>query len=277
MLEKLRAYWQSRGATATLRYMVDRLQFAISPPETASETRTRVSGELAERLNHEVISGLFTGMRFLPYATWGRGDRGGQLLGLYEQEVQQIIADHHANYDTLIDLGAADGYYAVGCVFKQLFRHCYAFEANESSRSHVKALASLNHVESRIDILGLATSESLLQIPEEVRQRTFVIIDIEGAEFQLVTPQLVSQFTRAFFVIELHPPPGPAGLQSIDKLKDAFVPTHELWTVTQGPRDPNRFPILSAYHDHERWLIASENRAHRMEWLVAKPRQENFS
>jgi hypothetical protein len=272
ILARVWTYLATHGVLSTLSYVRARLGFALSPPETASETRARLARSLSEQLSHTVISGLFTGMTLLPDTTWGRGDRAGQLLGLYEQEVQAVIEAEAPGYDCLIDIGAGDGYYAVGCILKSLFRHCHAFEISDASRKSIQQLALQNEVADRITIHGAATVDALMALPPACRESAFVLIDAEGAEFDLLTAGLICGFPHAFFVIELHPSCVSNGAAAVADLCARMSATHQVSRIAQGARDPNRFEVLRHLHDNERWLIASENRGQLMEWLIASPR-----
>jgi hypothetical protein len=272
MLSKVRSYLSSHGLKATLGYLVARAGFVITPPETASETRVRLSNAICRHLDYKVISGVFTGMTLLKDSTWGRGDRGGQLLGLYEQEVQTCIHSNCSHYGTLIDVGAADGYYAVGCLFAGLFDRCIAFEANDSSRRSIRELALVNGVVDRLALNGICNQESLLSLPLEVRRDSFLLVDIEGGEYELLSDAVIAAFQGSFFVIELHPFACADGEAATVKLCQRFEATHVVERVGQGARNPNQFHALMHLHDHERWLLASENRGQWMEWLIAHPR-----
>jgi hypothetical protein len=271
MLVKVLNYLQKRGLRSTVAYVFARLQFVVSPPETPGDLRSRLATSLSRDLNHTVISGLFQGLVMQPTTTWGTGDRASHLLGTYEQEVQSIIAVNAGLYDCLIDIGAADGYYAVGCITKDLFLHCHAFESVERSRSNILHLSMLNSVADRITIHGTATQDALLQLPESCAASAFLLVDIEGGEFELISSKLIHHFTSAYFVIELHPTTRPDGEREVSLLRERFSSTHQTWTVGQGARDPGQFEFLRHLHDNERWLLVSENRGQWMEWLIAKP------
>jgi hypothetical protein len=271
MLAKVLNYLRKRGLRSTLAYVFARLQFFLSPPETPGDLRSRLATSLSHDLNHTVISGLFQGLLMQPTTTWGTGDRASHLLGTYEQEVQSIIAANAGLYDCLIDVGAADGYYAVGCIAKQLFLHCHAFESVERSRSNIVHLSMLNGVADYITIHGTATHDALLQLPISCAASAFVLVDIEGGEFELLSSRLIRHFSSAFFVIELHPATRPDGERAVAQLRERFLATHLTWTIGQGPRDPSQFECLRHLHDNERWLLVSENRGQWMEWLIAKP------
>ncbi|MFN9623916.1 MAG: hypothetical protein ACK587_13965 [Cyanobacteriota bacterium] len=271
MLNKVFSYLRDKGLRSTLTYILARFNFLVSPPETPGELRARLARDLSCQLNHTVIAGLFTGLIMQPQATWGTGDRASHLLGTYEQEVQDIISTYGESYACLIDVGAADGYYAVGCMLKHLFEHCHAFEVVDRSRLNIRYLAELNQVSAAVTLHGAATSESLASLPLACRNNAFILMDIEGGEFDLLTHAVIRHFNHAFFVVELHPFAHPAGPSAVNNLRDRFRSTHETWTVGQGPRDPGQFDILRHLHDNERWLLVSENRGQWMEWLIAKP------
>jgi hypothetical protein len=272
MLSKALPYLARHGFSNTLRYVIARSKFIVSPPETAGEVRVRLSLALSEKLNNTVAAGLFAGMVLLPASTWGRGDRGSQLLGLYEQEIQDLIKTSSAACDCLIDVGAADGYYAVFSIFKNLFQSCYAFEASDESRHSIAQLAVLNGIIDKIVIHGFCSSEQLLVLPLSCRQRSFMLVDIEGGEFDLLSTEVISAFSKSIFAIELHPWAVPAGEQAVADLCNRFSRSHNIMKIGQGARDPNQFEFLRQLPDNERWLLASENRGQWMEWLIAQPR-----
>lgn len=216
-------------------------------------------------------------MTLLQDSTWVRGDRGGQILGLYEQEVQFCISSNCQPYGTFIDVGAADGYYAVGCLFASCFNRCIVFEQNDSSRLSIEKLAIVNMVSESITISSACTRESILDLSEDVRNNSFLLIDIEGGEYELLTDEVIALFQGSFFVIELHPFASHDGETATDELCKRFFNTHTVQRVDQGARNPNQFHALKHLHDNERWLLASENRGQLMEWLVARPRAASDS
>jgi hypothetical protein len=272
MLSKALHYLGRHGLGKTLHYAFARATFVLSPPETANEARVRLSLALSEQLNNTVAAGLFAGMVLLPASTWGRGDRGSQLLGLYEKEIQDLIKTSYSSCDCLIDVGAADGYYAVGSIYKKLFQSCYAFEASDESRHSIARLAGLNGVGDKIVIRGFCSSEQLLALPLPCRERSFMLVDIEGGEFELLSAEVITAFSKAVFAIELHPWAVPAGEQAVAELCDRFSRSHNITKISQGARDPNQFEFLRQLSDNERWLLASENRGQWMQWLIAQPR-----
>jgi precorrin-6B methylase 2 len=64
-------------------------------------------------------------------------------------------------FDTLIDMGAAERYYAVGLAATTPVRRVVAFEAEERGRSLLKEMAVRNSVSTRIEIRGRCEAADL--------------------------------------------------------------------------------------------------------------------
>ena len=83
--------------------------------ETVSARSERISLETYDACNGEVKYGPFQGLSLNSKTGWGKSDLGAQCLGLYEKEIlDDIGSQEKGKYQTFIDIGAADGYYAVG-------------------------------------------------------------------------------------------------------------------------------------------------------------------
>jgi tRNA G37 N-methylase Trm5 len=72
-------------------------------------------------------------------------DRGGMILGMYEQEVITTLNQNRGRI--LINLGAGDGFYSIGGVKSGLFEESIAFEMRSESQSLIIENARLNGVE----------------------------------------------------------------------------------------------------------------------------------
>src|SRR5262249_25056615 len=150
-----------------------------------------------------VQSGPFAGMRF-PELAVGRGEMlVPQLLGAYEEELQPAFEEFASQeIDTIVDVGASDGYYAVGMALSWPAAAVTAYEMNPFPTRVCEALAAANGVRDRIELRGECTIAGLRQL--EVGARTFVLCDCEGAEAQLMDPQQVAWLSSALLIVELH-------------------------------------------------------------------------
>ena len=90
------------------------------------------------------------------------------------------------NYDTFIDIGAADGYYAIGAVFSNLFSKSICFEISEKGWIIIEENSILNGVYDRIKIFGIANTNSIKNVLKSDTE-ALILIDIEGDEFDLLS------------------------------------------------------------------------------------------
>src|ERR1035438_908140 len=88
-----------------------------------------------------VRSGPFAGMR------WGNRAVGSmvvpKLVGTYEKELASII-EHLPVFDLVIDIGAAEGWYAVGLLYRKAARKVVAFEQTENGQNGCRDNAKRN-------------------------------------------------------------------------------------------------------------------------------------
>lgn len=147
--------------------------------------RRHVSKKVYRQLQGKIAHGPFEGMAWLDVPGWGRSDQGVVVLGLYEQEVAHQLVTAPEQYQVFVDVGAADGYYAVGLLFAKRVRRSVAFEILPAARAAIQRLAARNGVEDRITILGAATGDfvSSLRAQGLSSTETLFLIDVEGAEF----------------------------------------------------------------------------------------------
>jgi len=192
---------------------------------------------------------------------------------MYEQEVLQELTKLSRGYDTFIDVGAADGYYAVGTLLSEQFHSCICFETDFRGQEAIRSLAELNKVYKRIDIFGQANSGFLSLLSStgfDLKRGGVFLFDIEGAEYSLLKDNVLQTLRTSSMIIELHDSsddPGSNNAQLIDRAGRYF--DHHV--ITCGARDPNSFPELADWTDDDRWLLCSESRAGLMKWLVLTP------
>jgi hypothetical protein len=127
-----------------------------------------------------------------------------KLLGIYERELHPIIARlAELGVQRVLNIGAADGYYAVGLcrVFPDL--RVVAFETEPRGREYVRAMAERNGVLPRVEIRGNCDVPSLQAALTDPRG-TLVLCDVEGYEDVLMDPEKVPGLRAAWLLVELH-------------------------------------------------------------------------
>lgn len=164
-----------------------------------------------------IMTGPFSGMK---YVTRGHcGAIAPRLIGCYETELSAIcqswIGQLSKEPATFVDIGAAEGYYAVGFLYSSPKCHTIAYEAEPSARQSLVELAETNHVSDRLETRGLASERELLLLLGTTPSVRFVMIDVEGAECDIITPKVAEQMTSAEIIIEAHETPYPGTLKTL--------------------------------------------------------------
>ena len=216
-----------------------------------------------------VLAGPFAGMKYVSSSV------GSQLLpkvlGTYELELQPIVETFCRHpLPLVVDVGAAEGYYAVGLAWRCPGVRCIAFEAEAEGRALLQELARLNGAEQKISIHGFCTPDALasaLTVPGE----TLLIVDVEGAEKELLDPVRLPSLRECHILVELHPQFHPDIAQEIST---RFASTHKLQLIHEQERMVHELPFgFIMRRLFGRWLIlaTSEYRPLRMAWLWMQP------
>lgn len=195
------------------------------------------------------------------------------LLGLYEQEVLTVLERSSRGRRVLIDVGAADGYYAIGALKSELFDRAICFEIDPYGRHVIELQAEANGVGGRILILGEAGCGFLTQARTAQafdNSEAVMLMDIEGGEFELLTEHMIEEMRGLILIVEIH----DFDSRSSDDVADLITrlqPHFSVDVITQSERNPNTFDELSEWSDDDRWLLCSESRRKRMTWIVCEP------
>ena len=208
-----------------------------------------------------IIGGPFEGMRYIPVANCSR--LMPKIIGCYESAIIAWIRDiPRHQYDVILDIGCAEGYYAVGFAFKQYAASVYAYDIEEGAIDYAKTLTQLNRVEERITFGGLCTAT---EIETTCTQRKALIFcDIEGAEDELLDPAKIPLLKQIDLIVESHDFIVPGMINTLIK---RFQVTHEIEIVGDRGIDLQEFPILKTMKKWLRSKIVNEGRAAGMMWV----------
>ena len=219
-----------------------------------------------------VCAGPFAGMKYV------RSSVGSvllpKLLGTYERELQPIVEQWCRQPNLLVvDVGAAEGYYAVGLTHRCPTVRCIAFEAEAAGRALIQEMARANGVEQQIDIRGFCTPKMLTDALAG-REEMLVIMDVEGAETELLDPVAVPALTECSILVELHPQ-YHAGI--IEQISTRFAQSHQQRLIHEQTRSVDDLPFgRLTLRLFGRWLVVAtaEYRPVRMAWLWMQPLRE---
>ena len=235
--------------------------------------RRRLSRTIFARLGGVVRYGSFAGLRWLDNPRWGRSEQGVMLLGLYEQEVLTNLVDAPAHYRVFVDVGAADGYYAVGLLHNGKVERSVAFELAPEGQQAIKLLAAENGVADRITVLGAASDRFVEDLAEQgiVSNETMFLIDIEGAEFRILTEEVFASLKDSLIIVETHAHIYPDPQTQLERLIQNASKTHTVTSWLPGARNPWPIKELDSFAEIDRWILCSEGRFEVQQWLRFDP------
>ena len=235
--------------------------------------RKRVSRRLYEQSSKAVEHGPFAGMKLIAFSHISSAPLALKLFGLYEREVVDFLVSQKG-MDTLINLGAGDGYFSVGLLRSGTVDRALSFEIDRKGREAIAQNAAQNGVADKVQIFGAADGSLLhsLQAEGVVPASTIFLCDIEGAEFAVVDDALAEFLADATFVIEIHDFLFADGAARLEALKTRLGRHHDVEMVKAGPADWRGIAELEALHDNARALVTSDGRKKLGLWLFARPK-----
>jgi hypothetical protein len=241
----------------------DRLNAALR--HLAKWRSSLIANTLRADLGPVIRSGPFAGMSYDVPAS--EGSYPARLLGVYEASLHPFIAQIIAMAPSLIvDIGCAEGYYAVGLARALPGTQVWARDASPAAQDLCRRLAAQNGVTDRVQVGGLFTHADLAVC---AARNTVLVVDIEGAEGDLLDPLLAPDLAGASILVECHDAFRP-GLTDI--LAARFRPTHHVTRIDRRLDDSALPPSAEAWSDMDRLLALWEWRAGPTPWLWMEPR-----
>jgi hypothetical protein len=210
--------------------------------------------QFVRRIGLEVRHGPFAGLRFPPRADGHASFLAAKLLGAYEREIHAALVEAiAAGPSRVVDVGAAEGYYAVGLAMLVDPRiEVLGFETDAGGRQVCREMAALNGVEGRVRLLGRCDPDALAaELPDEA----FVICDCEGYEVELLDPLRVPRLATATILAELHPLARP----EVERVMgDRFGATHDIVIVHPERREQSEWDELTGVDPRTAFRLLSE-------------------
>ena len=220
-----------------------------------------------------VLHGPFKGMKLNRRRWWGNLDLGSQCLGLYEKEILTLLCSDESpqNGACFVDIGAADGYYTTGALFSGMFSHAVAFEVDPRGRESIETSWRQNGSPGELQIFGEATAAALLGLPADLLEGAFVLVDVEGAEFEVLSDQVLHRLRASTVVVEIH--------NWVDQFEARYAAFLEsacsmfcIEVVAPVARNVHEYHELRDFTDDNRLLLVSERRPCQMRFLKLTPK-----
>jgi hypothetical protein len=174
------------------------------------------------------------------------------------------------NYSEIINIGCAEGYYAVGLAMRIKEAKVYAYDTDEDAITFCKQMAQLNNVFERVVTGPFCDKYTLQSIP--VTTKAFIICDCEGCEKELFKEEIVPLLANYDLLIEIH---DFIDIEISPVIEERFTNTHSI-EVIQSIDD-----IAKAYTYHyeeimdydlaTRRTLLAEHRPAIMKWFYLTP------
>jgi hypothetical protein len=233
-----------------------------------ADTARRLSPSL------KVLHGPFEGMRY------ARPEAAGsalvpKLLGSYERELHPTIEQWLTQeFSDLVDVGCAEGWYAVGMARRLPDLRVHAFDTDAVARGLCVEMAGVNGVTDRVTVQAHCDPQVLLALVSTLGPRALIVSDCEGYEATLFTPEVAHALAAHDLLIEVHDRDDPA---LGHRLRRTFAATHHA-SIVDSIDDTRKlrsydFAELDGLDELTRRDLLGEGRCMTMEWLILRSRQ----
>lgn len=234
-----------------------------------TEPRARVAWRITRRTRMKVAAGPFTGLRYVSRHSWTWPVPN--LVGSYESElhgeIERLIAERPHR---VVNIGAAEGYYAVGLARRLTDATVYAFDVDPAAREICADMARLNGVQDRVVIRGECNASDLQELGGP---GVLIISDCEGCELDLFRPDVAPALAQSTALVEMHDFVDPTISQT---LLSRFAKTHRAVVINSDPvKDAGPWEALRGLSATDQALAIDEQRPlnpYPMQWAVLRPR-----
>jgi hypothetical protein len=222
-----------------------------------------IQNTLLKKNGVRVQQGPLRGLNFVKEST--EGCHVAKLLGCYEQPLQPYLTRAiNRNYETLINIGCAEGYYAVGLAVAMPNTNSLAFDTDKKAQKSCFDLAVKNDVADRVKVGEKFNIEDFANYKSH---NALIFCDIEGAEKELLDPIKAPALVNLDIIVESHE--CLVGGITEDLIK-RFSSTHTIERIDDtGERSLEAAPKWFANLAHLDQLLATwEWRSGPTPWLI---------
>ncbi|MCB9810530.1 MAG: methyltransferase domain-containing protein [Candidatus Nomurabacteria bacterium] len=210
-----------------------------------------------------VSGGPFVGMKYIEESAGSVLFH--KLVGYYESILHPTLEQiKNEKYDTIIDIGCAEGYYLVGLGRYLSDVHLIGYDIDERALTLVEKLASENNLKNKVTLDKKCTPEKL---SAQITPNTLLICDAEGFEEKILNPEICPALLNVKkMIIETHDFAAP----SVEKkLKDRFSKSHEISSVTYQMAETDKYPFLQQIsNNRDLYYLLRERGEQEQVWLI---------
>ncbi|MDA8536875.1 hypothetical protein N9L23_05930 [Alphaproteobacteria bacterium] len=273
ILQKIKRYYLEYGITKTAKTITITALYFVGFRTSLSRYKSNVGLEIKQKTKGKVYSGEYLGMELSDNKSWNKSDLASLLLGCYELHIQKTLVKLCGGNKVFIDIGAADGFHAIGLARRGAVTKSICFEISRYGQKIIAENAVRNNVAQMVEINGIATEDKVIEVLKALPKNdtAVMLIDIEGGEYELVNNKLLGALRNHHLVIELHEFYSDQRRKSkllIENLSKHF----EIEILGPEALNPNDYSILDNMDDDKKWMALSEGRPSKMRWIVATPK-----
>ena len=220
-----------------------------------------------------VLNGPFKGLKYPKFKSRS-SSLYSKLIGSYEMELHSTIKQVIDNkYDQIINIGCAEGYYAVGLALRLPNAEILAYDIDSEARDLTLEMATLNGVSERVFINKNFDTNSFKKI--DFNKKTLIISDIEGYERYIFVPSVLNYLKKCSLIIETH---DWVDIQISSNLEKIFSPTHNIKSILSVGDNIKaktyKFKELKDADLLTKFRIFEEGRRFVDEWLIMSPKNK---
>jgi len=208
-----------------------------------------------------VQNGPFRGMQYIDEAFCS--SLVPKWLGIYERELNTCIEEALTlGFRTVVDIGAAEGYYAVGFAYRAPEARIYAFEIDSAGRALLRKMVESNGVSSRVEIEERCTIARLEAILRGNSSTLVILLD----------PIRIPDLKFCHILVEVHDFMISGLSQDIH---ERFETSHQITQIRHEERDRSELPYRTLYTAVVPSAVdfaLSERRPCGMTWYWMRPR-----
>jgi len=235
------------------------------------ERRERLSEKIINLFDNTIRYGPFKGLKLSNNISWGLTDRAAMLFGIYEKEVLDWLSSLSEKRKYFIDLGAADGYYALGMIKSKKCEFSFCYEILEESQKVIHDNAKLNNLSDKIEVRGEASKNFVDDFSSNELDNAIIFVDVEGHEFSIFNKDVLKKCRNAIMIVELHEWLIKDGTNKLKIFIKNAKQYFDISFLTTSSRDLSNYEELKYWNDTDRWLLCSEGRGRLMSWCILEP------
>ena len=272
-IKKILDNYNRYGLINFIKNILEKINIKLNLCDPIQSKRNYLSKKIEELTGGKILSGLYENTKLADSKNYYFCAKSSQLLGCYEQDVQEEIKKlkEKYNFKYLVNLGAGEGYHSVGCLNNKIIEYAVNFEMVKINRDSIEKNFQINNLQKKFSIFSKAEENFIELIGDKINlEETLFLFDIEGDEFKLLNENNLSKLRNSYLIIELHHFYGSPS--NNNKLIEMLNNTFNIKFIKTGSRNFSKFKVLNSFSDDEKWLMMSESRPKTMRWVICEPK-----